>query len=179
MFICGVVIAHAHCSIDLLLILFHEHKRTVSAQDANQEAITMTSGMIENSHLIQVYSNTRTIWRGEEWSKLSFAIKVDKSFRTPEASFILRAIVENYGMEPKTVISPWESDKLKVEFEKHCTEQHSWNAHVVENDAFNTLLVDVHKDLFKDGEQIRVIVAAQSNEGQSRNMIFGASQPIS
>ena len=139
----------------------------------------MTSGMIENSHLIQVYSNTRTIWRGEEWSKLSFAIKVDKSFRTPEASYTLRAIVENYGVAPKTVISPWESDKLKVKFEKHSMEEHSWNAHVVENDATNTLIVDVHKDLFKDGDQIRVIVAAQLNEGQSQNMIFGASQPIS
>jgi hypothetical protein len=133
--------------------------------------------MVENSHLIEVYSNTSTIWRGNEWTTIMIDVIVDERIRKSPRSIVLRTIIEKSGS--KDVYSPWESDKLKVKFDKYSLDQ-TWNAQVVANDARNRLQVDVHKTLFSDGDKFRIIVGAECKEGQEGgNIIFGASQVIS
>jgi hypothetical protein len=133
--------------------------------------------MIENAHLIQVYSNTRTMWRGVEWFSFSLDIKSNKALQAGKESntVILRAIIED--CESNQVYAPWESEKVRAKFEKHCLKDHSWNAHLVPNDPYNTLHVDVHRDLFNEGDAFKVIVAAQELEG-SETIVIGSSQPI-
>jgi len=89
---------------------------------------------------------------------------------------VLRAIIEKSGS--KEVYSPWESDKLKVKFAKHSLDGQAWNAEVVTNDARNSLVVDVHKHLFKDGDKFRIIVGAECKDAQREHLIFGSSQII-
>ena len=132
--------------------------------------------VVESSHLIEVYSDTSTIWRGNEWTTIVIDVRVDESIRKSDQAMVLRAIIEQSGS--KQVFSPWESDKLKVKFDKYSLDQ-AWNAQVVANDARNRLNVDVHKTLFNDGDEFRIIVGAECEEGQRDNIIFGASQLIS
>jgi len=137
----------------------------------------VSSLAVENSNLIEVYSSTSTIWRGKEWSTINFDVRVDKSVRTLHNATVLRAIIEKFGS--KEVYSPWESDKLKVKFAKHSLDGQPWNAEVVANDTRNSLIVDVHKHLFKDGDKFRIIVGAECKDVQHEHLIFGASQIIS
>ena len=137
----------------------------------------VSSLAVENSNLIEVYSSTSTIWRGKEWSTINFDVRVDKSVRTLHNATVLRAIIEKSGS--KEVYSPWESDKLKVKFAKHSLDGQPWNAEVVANDTRNSLTVDVHKHLFKDGDKFRIIIGAECKDVQHEHLIFGSSQIIS
>ena len=40
--------------------------------------------LTENSHLIQVYSNTLTTWRGVEWYSFTLDVKIHKTLREGE-----------------------------------------------------------------------------------------------
>jgi hypothetical protein len=143
---------------------------------------TKTPGMIENSHLIQIYSNTHTLWRGMKWSLFSLDIKINagvwtrtSAARKENNTVILRALVEN--LNTREVHPPWESDKVRAQFMKYHLKDRSWNAHLIKSDLYNSLQVDVHRDLFVEGDTFRVLVAAQTL-GSDDTIIFGASQPI-
>ena len=126
--------------------------------------------MVENSHLIQVLSQTRTMWRGTEW--FSFSLDIKSNLRSQ--SGILRAVVES--VTSSKVYAPWETEMVKAKFEKNSSEDHPWNALLVDHDPYNKLYVKVHKGLFKEGDTFKVIVAAQEVDGT--NIVFGASQSI-
>lgn len=143
---------------------------------------TEASGMIENSHLIQIYSNTHTLWRGMKWSLFSLDIKINagvwtrtSAARKENNTVILRALVEN--LNTREVHPPWESDKVRAQFMKYHLKDRPWNAHLIKSDLYNSLQVDVHRDLFVEGDTFRVLVAAQALESDD-TIIFGASQPI-
>ena len=146
-----------------------------------QTVPTEPSDMMENSHLIQIYSNTHTLWRGMKWSHFSLDIKINEgvwtrtSVRKGKNTVILRALLENFNT--CEVHPPWESNKVRAKFMKYHLKDRSWNAHLIESDPYNSLQVDVHRDLFVEGDTFRVLVAAQTL-GSDDTIIFGASQPI-
>lgn len=129
--------------------------------------------LTENSHLIQVYSNTLTTWRGVEWYSFTLDVKIHKTLREGENhdEVNLQAIIESCGTDQVH----WRSDKLDIKFEKHALENNPSKAHLVQRDPWNTLHVSVHKDLFKEGDKFQVIIATEGGD----DIVFGASQPIS
>jgi hypothetical protein len=135
------------------------------------------SSAIENSHIIQVYTSSRTIWRGEEWSSVILDVKVDQSITEKKDPHILVAFLER--IKDKSLHLPWESDQVKIRFEKHELEGRLFEADVEQNDAKNKLKVKIHKDLFDHGDKFRVIVAAHMKSDRSKSIVFGASQQIS
>lgn len=137
----------------------------------------LLSPAIENSHIIQVYTTSNTIWRGEEWSSISLDVIVDQSIIENKDHHILVAFLE--GMKDKTLHLPWDSEQVTVDFEKHALQGHPYEADVKQDDTKNKLKVNVHKDLFQHGDQFRVIVAAQMKSDRTKSVVFGASQHIS
>jgi hypothetical protein len=135
------------------------------------------SSVIENSHIIEVYTTSRTIWRGEDWSSVLLDVKVDQSITENKDPHILVAFLER--TKSQTLHLPWESDQVKVEFEKHALKGRPYEADVEQGDAKNKLKVTIQKDLFEHGEKFRVIVAAQIKGVPRKSVVFGASQQIS
>ena len=164
-----------------------------------QKAVLQTTARNENSHLIQVYANTSTVWRGREWPTLNLDIKIGKEIRLSDKTYTLRAVVQN--CTSKEEFYPQHTDSIRIKFAKNLAslpcrtnlnldksksgseqstvmDKDPWEANVVKNDCYNTLHVDIHKDLFNDGDKFRVLVVAHQHCCEGSN-IFGASEPIS
>lgn len=139
---------------------------------------TSSSKKIENSNAIQVYASTRSVWRGNLWSSIHIDIKLDKYFllkNNPGGRFVLRAYLEDSSSSNGSYITN-DSTYLKLWF--NASRRDNQRFLLVTSDPYNTLDVEVHKDLFSCGDTFRVIVVAEDRLDGAADAIFGASQTI-
>lgn len=126
---------------------------------------------------MQVYASTRSIWRGNSWSSIHVDIKLDNSFllnKKNGSRFFLRAYLENYSSKGSYITD--ESVYIKLCFNP--SRGANQRSLLVTSDPYNTLDMEVHKELFSCGDVFRVIVAAEDRLDGVKEFIFGASQSI-
>lgn len=145
----------------------------------------MNTSKLENSHLIQVYSPTRTIWRGEDVSIVHLDVKVDKRFLQTDAfSYRLIPYVENY--KTKTTFFD-KTNGISLKFQENQNNNSANDRDIVASDGavnvaanlYYKLTVSIDKDSFKKDDDIRVIVEACPLFDNPAYVISGASQVIS
>lgn len=133
---------------------------------------------IENSHAVQVYASTRSIWRGNMWSSIHVNIKLDKSFllnnNAPGGRFILRAYLEKSSSKGSCITDDSVYFKSWFNLSRRANQRYL----LVTLDPYNTLDVEIHKELFSSGDVFRVIVIAEDRLDGATEAIFGASQTI-
>lgn len=134
--------------------------------------------MIENSHSVQVYASTRSIWRGNMWSLIHVNIKLDKYFLlnkdVPGGRFILRAYLEKSSSKGSYI----NDDSMYLKLWFNSSRRANQRYLLVTLDSYNTLDVEVHRELFSSGDAFRVIVIAEDRLDGATETIFGASQSI-
>ena len=133
----------------------------------------------ENSHMIQITSLDNSIWRGEVWSKISFKIKVDKTFlRCPRKGvpFTLHPAIEDINTR---VIYESGCDKVKLRFARNTAIGCDGSKALVTLDPYNSLEADIHKDLVGSGGAFTLVIDARREDHyENEETIFGRSQKI-
>jgi len=134
---------------------------------------------IENSSMIQIISPMGSIWRGKLWSNTLLKVKVDQYFlrkvenRYP--SFFLRPYIEDYTSKLRY---DFDSDKVHFQFENCLSSERALG--LVDKDAYNTLQVGIHQDLFQSGDKFRVVIESVPYDASNTSeVIYGCSQIIS
>uniref|UniRef100_A0A7S3VAA6 Uncharacterized protein n=1 Tax=Chaetoceros debilis TaxID=122233 RepID=A0A7S3VAA6_9STRA len=141
----------------------------------------------ENSYLVQVYANTKTIWKGEpsKWPSFTVSIKLAKALRRSSClhSSDIGIVIECCKTRRLYHVST--SDHLDIKIESDGTRK-GWFKRDIR--GHSKIHVKVHTDMFQSGDTFRVIVAAMKRDTKPLNSIkdllsnidiFGASQIIS
>jgi hypothetical protein len=135
---------------------------------------------VENSHLIQVHTGAKTIWRGNETSLIELKVKVNRRFLKTEAqSFRLHAYVDKHCESNEPFLTKQNDCCVKCNFLYTAEESDTSIVNVDERTLHHELHVSVDKCLFKDGDHFRVIVQALPLfEDCGEVLVFGASPMI-
>ncbi len=154
---------------------------------------------LENSHLIQVTSNRRSLWRGNEQMKLHCSVKVDRRFLKSDLySYKLVAYVEDCitkevkynrmvkGFSLDLHVKDWSNNGSN----ERNNEDNSWiisgtegyddssTVNITQDDLYYELDASIPKSMYGCGDQIRVIVEAAPLFPDCSVSIYGASQVI-
>eukprot|EP00559_Dactyliosolen_fragilissimus_P000167 CAMPEP_0184874072 /NCGR_PEP_ID=MMETSP0580-20130426/42189_1 /TAXON_ID=1118495 /ORGANISM="Dactyliosolen fragilissimus" /LENGTH=563 /DNA_ID=CAMNT_0027377039 /DNA_START=819 /DNA_END=2510 /DNA_ORIENTATION=- len=127
-------------------------------------------------------SPIRSIWRGRLWSKIEFKVKVHQSFLSDYSCpfpYFLHASLEDCLSNEN--YSSSDNDKLNICFKKNCIND-DYSSAYVHDDSYNTLSVEVHKDLLGSKSKFRVVVESKlcpdGNNNLCKDIIYGVSQDI-
>ena len=140
---------------------------------------------LENSHLVQVNTPTRSIWRGREETKIQLDVKVDQRFLAQSSinrahTYQLHAYVENCSTKAVHLSG---IDGLGLYFDQQQNNQKSKGGNAgtvnIKYDPYFKLTGCIHKKMFRDYDEIRVIVEAIPQFSGCNIVVFGASQVIS
>ncbi len=138
-----------------------DHPQTLYSISKPNQTLIMAQidlGAAENSHFIQLHTDETTIWRGNEWSKVSICMKVNKAFHKENRSLKVRAFIENGSTG--TVYHPATTSKFRMTVKTREKENDLTLANVVRDiRGCSKINLELHKDLFSDGNNFRVIVA--------------------
>lgn len=134
---------------------------------------------VENSNMIQLSSPDQTIWRGNLWSKLKFRIKLDNYFLAEKkhefSRFVLTAVMQD-GVTGQ--VYPLDSKLYTFTFTNNVHHDQSSKAYI-KNDPYNSILVNIHQDLFPAGRAFNIIIEAEDTTKKDDFIVFGRSQLIS
>lgn len=165
---------------------FNPFDTSGSRTTENRRMIRQILPAKENSHLVQVYANTKTIWRGEpsKWSSFTMSMKLDKTLRRSSSlhSSEIAVVIECCKTGKLYHVST--SDHLDVNIEIESTRKGCIKRDVR---GHSKIYVKVHNDMFQSGDRFRAIVAVMRRDRKPPTSIkdllsdidvFGASQII-
>ena len=171
--------------------------------------MSMNSYKLENSHLVQVNTRTRSIWKGDEESSIVLDVKVDKRFLPSKVtSTTVSTSTANKVTKEKSYSSHTNDDNnnrnqsshrlfayienyrtkdmyfnqmngVKLKFENNTENIDQASSSIRSKEIYYTLAVSINKNSFVDGDELRVIVEAIPLFPNSSQVIFGSSHIIS
>lgn len=124
--------------------------------------VASTELLRENSYMINIYSNTCSLWRGNMWSKIKFKITLDKQFLPRQEGgssyYELAAFVECKNGKSSKLLNPSTCIGMKIEFERNGIKD-SCKANIDTN-PYNSAELTIHQDFFDAGEEFYLVVKA-------------------
>ena len=171
----------------------------LTSDAVSASALSRTVQKLENSHLIQVTSNRKSLWRGNDLMKVHLNVKIDRQFlQTDMYSYGLVSYVEDckskkcyYNRMVKDFdidlrvkngrgIKKQEDGHVNATFQRYQgnSDANSNLLEITNNDLYYEIDVSIPKTMLCGGDQIRVMVEAIPFFDGYSIIIYGASHVI-